>query len=163
MSNPESLANARSSFETSLLALSARDENAATVILTLARLAADEMVRNTEFASAATALSSSRTVPQPPTTSDTPIPPTGTTAPTRRTRTARTPAVLDPFQVLRSDGQDGLATRLGGLDLEQLRDIIHQYGMDPDRRAMKWKTISKVRERIVERALSTSSRDNAFR
>lgn len=163
MSNPESLDDARSSFEASLLALSARDKNAATVILTLARLAADEMVRNTEFASAATALSSSRTAPQAQATSDTPTPPTGTTAPTRRPRTARTPAVLDPFQILRSDGQDGLVTRLGGLDLEQLRDIIHQYGMDPDRRAMKWKTISKVRERIVERALSTSSRDNAFR
>lgn len=163
MSNPESLDDARSSFEASLLALSARDKNAATVILTLARLAADEMVRNTEFASAATALSTSRTAPQAPASIDTPAPPTGTTAPTRRTRAARTPAVLDPFQTLRSAGQDGLSTQLGRLDLEQLRDIIHQYGMDPDRRAMKWKTISKVRDRIVERALATSTRDNAFR
>lgn len=162
MTNSEAQRNARSSFETSLLALSARDENAATVILTLARLAADEMVRNTEFASAATAVSSSRTAPKVLASIDT-APPTGTTAPKRRTRTARTPAVLDPFRILRSDGRDGLATRLDGLDLEQLRDIIHQYGMDPDRRAMKWKTISKVRDRIVERALSTSSRDNAFR
>ncbi|OZC49300.1 hypothetical protein CH289_17340 [Rhodococcus sp. RS1C4] len=162
MTNSDALLNARTSFEATLLTLSAQDEDAAVVVLTLARLAAEEISRNTEFASAAKAVSHSLTTTTVP-ASTTATPQAPVTTPTRRTRSVRTPAVLDPFQVLRADGADGLTTRLGALDLEQLRDIIHQYGMDPDKRAMKWKTISKVRERIVERALSTSSRDNAFR
>ncbi|KPH18349.1 hypothetical protein AN948_18075 [Rhodococcus sp. ADH] len=81
----------------------------------------------------------------------------------RRVSTPRAPAVLDPFAAFRSDGEDGLRKELGGLDLEQLRDILHQYGLDPDKRSMKWKTAGKVRERIVERVRATSTRDNAFR
>nr|WP_296777406.1 hypothetical protein [Rhodococcus sp. (in: high G+C Gram-positive bacteria)] len=162
MTNSQALADARSSFETTLFALSSRDESGAIVVLTLARLAAEELGRNAEFAAAAKTVSSSRTASTALSATPTPPSPGGST-PTRRTRPARTAAVFDPFEVLRNDGAGGLATQLDALELEQLRDIIHQYGMDPDKRAMKWKTISKVRERIVERAVSTSSRDNAFR
>src|SRR5690349_21150350 len=51
----------------------------------------------------------------------------------------RADPVLDPFQIYRQDPRH-LVGRLEALDLEQLRDIVAHYGMDPRRLAMKWKT-----------------------
>ncbi len=158
----DSLRQAQTAFDESLRTLEAENEAAAVVVLTMARLALQELSQNAEFAAAVRALhspSASVTVQAPGGSA----PPASAPSPSRRTRIARTPASIDPFDVLRKDGPDGLVTALNTLQLEQLRDIIHQYGMDPDKRAMKWKTASKVRDRIVERALATSSRDNAFR
>ena len=50
----------------------------------------------------------------------------------------RTPAVLDPVE-LAKQGEGELRTQLTALNLEQLRDIVAQYGMDPGKLVMKWK------------------------
>jgi hypothetical protein len=70
--------------------------------------------------------------------------------------------VLDPFEVYRG-APESLAGRLAGLDLEQLRDIIAQHGMDPRRLVMKWKDSERVIAHIVETVDARSRKGDAFR
>jgi hypothetical protein len=143
----------RQQFDTSIDALARKNPDAAVVVLTMARLAADAMLTGDEpFSSAAARV---MPAPQTPTARQTPAARPGT--PSTRNR-----AVLDPFEVYRSHGRDTLVSRLADLDLDQLRDIIHHFGMDPDKRAMKWKTVPRVRERIVEHTEQIRNRDRAF-
>ncbi|MCE3551329.1 hypothetical protein LWC33_07670 [Pseudonocardia sp. RS11V-5] len=83
-------------------------------------------------------------------------------APARRSG-RRSPGVLDPFAVYAEGGEGGLRERLSELELEQLRDIVAEHGMDQDRLAMKWKDSSRVAERIIERVAARSAKGSAFR
>ncbi len=74
----------------------------------------------------------------------------------------RTPAVLDPVEVAKQ-GEGALRTQLTILNLEQLRDIVAQYGMDPGKLVMKWKDTQRVVDRIVELALARATKGDAFR
>jgi hypothetical protein len=74
----------------------------------------------------------------------------------------RTPAVLDPVELARQ-GEDVLRARLSTLNLEQLRDVVAQYGMDPGKLVMKWKDSNRVMGRIVELALARATKGDAFR
>jgi len=74
----------------------------------------------------------------------------------------RTPAVLDPVD-LAKHGEASLRRGLSGLDLEQLLDVVAQYGMDPGKLVMKWKDRERVIDRIVELALGRATKGDAFR
>ena len=80
-----------------------------------------------------------------------------------RSRRRRTPAAFDPVAVLRVEGAPGLRSRLSGLDLEQLKDMVAQYGMDPGKLVMKWKTWDRVVDRIVEMSVNRAQKGDAFR
>ena len=80
-----------------------------------------------------------------------------------RPRNRRTPAVLDPVATLRDHGDQELRSRLSDLDLEQLKDIVAQYGMDPGKLVMKWKTQERVADRIVELSTKRAQKGDAFR
>ncbi|GAA1014041.1 hypothetical protein Aple_042510 [Acrocarpospora pleiomorpha] len=75
----------------------------------------------------------------------------------------RTPGVLDPFVIFSEVGESGLHDRLAALDLEQLRDIVAEHGMDHDRLAMRWKDPDRVIGRIVEKVSARASKGSAFR
>ncbi|MGW7556944.1 hypothetical protein [Streptomyces rimosus] len=79
----------------------------------------------------------------------------------RSRRRAKGP--IDPFAVFAHEGPDGLRSKLGALNLEQLRNIVAEHGMDYDRLAMKWKDPQRVVERIVERVEARSAKGSAFR
>ena len=81
--------------------------------------------------------------------------------PPRRTGRRDAP-VLDPFEIYRED-PDALAGRLDQLNLEQLRDVVAFYGMDPRRLVMKWKTSDRVVAHIVETVHARSRKGDAFR
>ena len=81
---------------------------------------------------------------------------------TKRGKNRRAPAVLDPVQVVR-DGETALRSGLERLSLEQLRDIVAEYGMDPGRLVMKWNTPERVIDRIVEMSIARAHKGNAFR
>ncbi|MET8571029.1 hypothetical protein [Streptomyces sp. NPDC004783] len=68
------------------------------------------------------------------------IPPEPRAAPQpaeRPRRSRRAPGLIEPFAVFAESGEAGLRSRLSELDLEQMRDIISEHGMDHDRLAMK--------------------------
>lgn len=77
-------------------------------------------------------------------------------------RHRRAPAVLDPV-ALAKEGEDVLRSRLASLDLEQLRDIVAEHGMDQGRLVMKWKTATRVIEKVVEISTGRAQKGDAFR
>ncbi|MFF9474841.1 hypothetical protein ACF1E9_19760 [Streptomyces roseolus] len=81
----------------------------------------------------------------------------------RPRRSRRAPGVIDPFAVFAETGETGLRSRLSELDLDQLRDIVSEHGMDHDRLALKWKDPQRVIDRIVERVESRTAKGAAFR
>lgn len=80
----------------------------------------------------------------------------------KRGKNRRTPATLDPVQVVR-DGEHTLRGSLEKLSLDQLRDIVAEYGMDQGRLVMKWVAPERVIERIVEMSIARAHKGNAFR
>jgi hypothetical protein len=80
----------------------------------------------------------------------------------KRGKNRRAPAALDPIQVAR-DGELTLRSALEKLSLEQLRDIVAEYGMDPGRLVMKWTMPERVINRIVEMSVARAHKGNAFR
>jgi len=73
----------------------------------------------------------------------------------------RAPAVLDPVQLARQ-GEPALRARLAELNLEQLKDIVADYGMDPGRLALRWKTPERIIDRIVEISLGRARKGEGF-
>jgi hypothetical protein len=74
----------------------------------------------------------------------------------------RTPALIDPL-VLARQGEDVLRQELSRLNIEQLKDVVAQYGMDPGKLVMKWKDVDRIIQRIVELSLTRSTKGDAFR
>lgn len=122
-----------------------------TKLMDLAKAVADAAERDAELASRLADLFGSEQPPQ-----KRPEPAAG------RPKNRRPAAVMDPVAVVR-EGQDVLKARLAELSLEQLRDIVADYGMDPGKLVMKWKDPQKVAERIVDIALTRSQKGDAFR
>lgn len=69
--------------------------------------------------------------------------------------------MLDPIEVS-IEGEHTLRTRLGELTVEQLKDIIADYGMDPGKLAMKWKDADRLIDRIVEYSIARAKKGNVF-
>lgn len=74
----------------------------------------------------------------------------------------RSPGVLDPFNVIQQ-GEEALKTRLEELDIEQLKDIVAEHGMDRSKLAMKWKTKDRLIALIVSTVSSRARKGDAFR
>jgi hypothetical protein len=87
-----------------------------------------------------------------------------TTQPSRTKRRSgrRTPASMDPFAVY-ANGESALRHELEALDIERLKDIVAEYGMDPSNLAMKWKTRSRLVDLIVDTVRSRAHKGDAFR
>ncbi len=80
----------------------------------------------------------------------------------RRRRNRRTPAVLDPVQIVQ-ESEQSLREQLALLTIEQLKDIVADYGMDPNKLVMKWRTTERIINHIVEMSISRSRKGDAFR
>lgn len=74
----------------------------------------------------------------------------------------RTPAVLDPIDIVRS-GEGTLRQELNRLEMSQLLDIVAEFGMDPGKLVMKWKDRDRVVERIIDLAVARATKGDAFR
>jgi hypothetical protein len=80
----------------------------------------------------------------------------------RRKGGRRPPGPFDPFETY-SEGVGALRARLETCDVDQLKDIVAEHGMDYDRLAMKWKTTERLIERIVETVETRVRKGEAFR
>jgi hypothetical protein len=74
----------------------------------------------------------------------------------------RPPALFDPIAES-NHGETHLREKLASLSLEQLRDIIADFRMDPSKLVMKWKGPERVVEHIVTTALNRRQKGDAFR
>lgn len=87
-----------------------------------------------------------------------------TTEPRKRLkgRNRRNPAPFDPF-IDYAQGEEVLLARLRQLDIEALKDIVAQYGMDPSKLALRWKTPERLVSFILSTVRARSTRGDAFR
>lgn len=88
--------------------------------------------------------------------------PGGASNPTTRRSNRRTKAAVDPFALL-SAGESHLREELGKLDIEQLKDVVAEYGMDTSRLALKWKSRERLIEFIVTTVVARSRKGDVFR
>lgn len=80
----------------------------------------------------------------------------------RKRGNRRAPAILDPV-ALAVQGEEVIRSQLAPLDLDQLRDIVADYGMDPGKLVMKWRTPERVIDKIVEISVARARKGDAFR
>ncbi|UIJ83129.1 hypothetical protein [Rhizobium leguminosarum] len=73
----------------------------------------------------------------------------------------RAPAAFDPIELARQ-GEGVLRARLGELGLEQLKDVVADYGMDPGKLVLKWKTPDRIIDRIVEVSIGRAKKGEGF-
>lgn len=76
-------------------------------------------------------------------------------------RHRRTPAVINPIEYARQ-GEKILLGRISLLSVEELKDIIAEYAMDPNKLAMKWKDKNKLISRITEFSMDRARKGDAF-
>jgi len=74
----------------------------------------------------------------------------------------RASAIFDPFDVFQ-EGVEPLKEKLYKLDIEKLKDIIAEFGMDPAKLAMNWKTAERLIQHILTTVESRSKKGDAFR
>jgi hypothetical protein len=74
----------------------------------------------------------------------------------------RAQGIVDPVAEIQH-GEDRLRGLLGPLNLEQLRDIVAEYRMDPNKLVMKWKDRERIIEHIIETAINRGRKGDAFR
>ena len=79
-----------------------------------------------------------------------------------RAKNRRPAAVLDPVVVV-GEGENALRGQLSALSLDQLRDVVAEYGMDQGKLVMKWKDTARIIDRIVEIAITRAQKGHAFR
>ncbi|MGC8210072.1 hypothetical protein [Ralstonia pseudosolanacearum] len=127
----------------------------------LTRVVIEEAERNPEFEAALNDALGNSPLDKRKQPKDRPVaePPGGDA---KRGKNRRPPAALDPVQVVR-DGESVLRAALEKLSLDQLRDIVAEYGMDPSRLVMKWVDSARVVDRIVELSTARARKGDAFR
>ena len=74
----------------------------------------------------------------------------------------RSPGVLDPFAEFER-GETELRARLEALDIEHLKDIIAENGMDASKLAMKWKDKDRLVSLIIDTVRDRIRKGDAFR
>ena len=73
----------------------------------------------------------------------------------------RKPGPFDPMVIYR-ENPDQLPTRLRGLTLEELKDIIAEQAMDRSKLAMKWKDQDRLVDMILTAVKTRSEKGDAF-
>lgn len=130
-----------------------------TVLRNFAKVVSDEADRNPEFAERLWVVFKSAMTKRPVKTAPAA---SGAGSKTSRPANRRPPAVLDPI-ALAVQGEEALRAKLAPLTLDQLKDIVADYGMDQKRLVMKWKTPNRVIDRIVEISILRAHKGDAFR
>ncbi len=74
----------------------------------------------------------------------------------------RKPGPFDPMEVYHNH-PELLKGRLEALEIDQLKDIIAEQGMDQRKLAMKWKSKDRLIEHIIALVTSRAQKGDAFR
>lgn len=142
-----------------LLNLGRESPELSTAIVRLVSAVADEACRSPRFARAlAAALNPTNVAAERPTASARKPRPAD---PGSRNR--RAPGRFDPFAVFRESSEAGLRAQLASLEVDELKDIISEHGMDYDKLAMRWRVPARLQDRIVERVKTRETKGDAFR
>lgn len=79
----------------------------------------------------------------------------------KRPSNRRTKAKVDPLQIAKESGS--IRPALDDLSLEELRDVVAEFAMDPSKLVMKWKDRERVIDHIIETTRQRAAKGSAFR
>ena len=130
-------------------------------ITNLLRVIVDEVERNPDFERSVASALGLEEQPKVPEHEDAQTGGSGAST-GQRPKNRRPPPVLDPVEVARS-GEDVLRSKLAALSIEQLKDIVAEFGMDTGKLVIKWKTADRIIDRIVEISMPRAQKGDAFR
>lgn len=86
----------------------------------------------------------------------------GVTVTPVKPKKSRNPAIINPLELLEKD-ESLLLAQLKELTLEQLKDIVAEYGMDNSKLAIKWKSAERLINLIVDTSRRRCTKGDAFR
>ena len=149
-----------------LAQLDAANPQAALIIAGLTRAVVAEAQRSSRFAASLTdaviaALPAGDFERTPAAAPATRAP--ATRAATTRKRAVRQPGAFDPFTVYRDSGADGLTSKLTGLDVDGLRDIIAEQELDTRKETGRKRKPEVLVAWIVERVEASERKGSVFR
>lgn len=122
------------------------------------KIVVDEAARNPKFAEELETALTAVTAGQ---SASSEYPAEGLVDDVKRHRGRRNKAVLDPVRLARS-GEERLRMEIKNLTVDQLKDIVAEFGMDPRRKVMRWKTREKIVEEIVRVSKDRSRKGKSF-
>lgn len=85
----------------------------------------------------------------------------GILCPEKKKKSTRNPAKINPIH-LWEEGEEKLREEVVKLDVEELKDVIAEFGLDPKKSANRLKKREKLEELIFEGAKRTATRGDAF-
>ena len=71
--------------------------------------------------------------------------------------------MVDPLELFQEGREDRLREALADLNIEQLKDIVAEYGLDPSKLAMKWKKRERIEDLIVTTIAERLAKGSVFR
>ncbi len=71
-------------------------------------------------------------------------------------------APIDPFRVLRDEGDESLYNCLQSLELPELRAVVRRHRLDPARISARWRDRERVIQLIVSQVKAQASYGKAF-
>jgi hypothetical protein len=72
------------------------------------------------------------------------------------------PEGFDPFHIYYEQGKLGLLASLQGLDINTLKAVLSEYGLDPARTYARWRKRERLTDLIVERVKALSNKGKVF-
>lgn len=69
---------------------------------------------------------------------------------------------VNPFEVFRESGLNGLEKSLERTDVDDLIQIIMYYGLDPSRKSHRWSKKDRLKKLIADRVHSKASQGDVF-
>lgn len=87
-----------------------------------------------------------------------PPPPPEPDPPLELPKPKRRKALVDPFAVYETGWESMLRQELGRLSVDQLRDVIVAYELDPDDRSVRLKSQGKLSEWIVKAVMNRAEK-----
>jgi len=86
----------------------------------------------------------------------------GTPPAPRKRGGRRARGTLDPFEVYGESGDAGLREKLATLDIEAIKDIVAEHGMDTAKLAMKWKSQQRLIDFVADTVAARAKKGQAF-
>ncbi|KUG03288.1 hypothetical protein ASZ90_019387 [hydrocarbon metagenome] len=84
-------------------------------------------------------------------------------SPTRKSKKPSSiPEGFNPLKIYYEQGEAGLMTSLQDMDINTLKSIISEYGLDPARTYSRWRKHERLSSFIVERVKALNNKGKVF-
>lgn len=80
----------------------------------------------------------------------------------RKKPATKTNPIINIFEIFQTKGKDDLSSFLNSLDLQGLKTLVLDNGLDPAQKVRKWRSKEKISTFIVETVSKQMSKGGAF-